>query len=638
MKRTITTLTLILFSLHFILAQHDNNISEKTKLNIYTEAYKTIMQYQECINKIGSLANKDHEIAKAHVDRFLNLFIDRKVSVHNDLDPRNSLSEIYESETYANNIILWYKNGIQVELDFDNAKVLNIIQHTDHIYSIDIQMSKKTVGTYIDNSYVNKAENLNFSIAFSMENQAKPSNFKFARIKEAGSEASIKTNELYNLSSEKISEEELQVIHEALEAPLKDYCNFLTLIGSTYETESDKEFYKERFLSIFKNSEILVVNDLNKNTMNKQIPVSNYLTQFSSSFGQSNIAVFLDLDSTSFRNINILENDTYATYVILNKKIGSAQMKWQSENIIKIEFSKKEGSYTDFKIADITNSTILENESNVILKQEEVLHKISRKGFSIEGKIGNGTHCYINKDLENIPVNDGTFNSYDWNKKNNFKNILAEVSIAYYPFEKIGFSSGIGYSNASTTYSLKDAIAKEKEERNELIGVMQYPFVTANYDSILSFNTFYIPLHCHIHSSSAGDFGFHGTIGASLEFIQSATYKRSGNFKRAGVLKDTSSGIIELLPEYSGGFEISGDTTETIHSFSKPSLNLDLSAGVEYYINNFTSITLSMYFSYGLNDLEKDKLMVKNIFNDYIPHESSYFRKHGIFLSVRYKM
>lgn len=634
MKKTISVLAFSLFSLQLIFAQQDRTISNKTKLTIYTEAYKAIVQYQECINNIGACVAENHDLAKAYANTFTNLFINKKVSIYNDLDPKKSLSEIYEVDTYINNMLLWYKNGIRVDLDFENAKVQNIVHHTDNIFTIDIILSKKIDGTYINNTVVDNTENLNFGIAFSMENYTKPSNFKFARIKEANSKASIKVENLYDLAGEQLPQEELQKIHNALRIPLNDYCNFLTLMASNEEFDSDKEFYKERVLSIFKNPEVPVADDLSDNASAGQISIDNYLKKYVSSFKQSNAIVAFDIDSTSFRNVIKDNKNTYTTHVSVNKKLYNNSEVLQWKTIIKFEFVKREGNYTDFKITDISNSASLQKKNNDILEKIEVLGKISRKGFSITGKIGTGVHSYISQDLSNIPLNEST---YSWNKKNNYGNILAEMSLAFYPYGKVGFSTGFGYSNIATSYNLDGKYKKEEEELNDY-NYLQYPLISAKYDSTIAFSTMYIPLHCHIHSSNAGNFGFYGTAGTSIEFIRSASYSRSGNFTLSAMLADTSNGIRYLLPQYSGGFEISGDKTETIHSFSKPSINIELSAGTEYYINNFTSITLGFYFSYGLNDLEKDKLTVKNIFNDRIIHRPSHFKKQGVIIGVQYKL
>src|SRR5450759_5212345 len=86
--------------------------SQKEKAVIYTNALKVMGNYQTIINQMGVSVVTDIEKAKSNSESFLELFVNRQVLLYNDLDPAHKLSEFYEAETYASNILLWYPDGI----------------------------------------------------------------------------------------------------------------------------------------------------------------------------------------------------------------------------------------------------------------------------------------------------------------------------------------------------------------------------------------------------------------------------------------------------------------------------------------------------------------------------------------------
>ena len=87
---------------------------------------------------MGEYVVNDIEKAKSSAESFLELFVNRQVLIYNDLDPAHKLSEFYEAETYSSNIILWYPDGLSIQLDLGNAKVSDIMTHEENVYSIDI--------------------------------------------------------------------------------------------------------------------------------------------------------------------------------------------------------------------------------------------------------------------------------------------------------------------------------------------------------------------------------------------------------------------------------------------------------------------------------------------------------------------
>ncbi|GAH85950.1 unnamed protein product, partial [marine sediment metagenome] len=119
------------------------DFSDKEKAIIYTNSLKILQYYESFINEIGVNVVNDIEKAQSNAEGLIELFINRQVLVYNDLDPSHRLSKFYEAETYSANLILWYPDGVIIELGFENAKVGNIMQHEDNVYSLDILLNKK---------------------------------------------------------------------------------------------------------------------------------------------------------------------------------------------------------------------------------------------------------------------------------------------------------------------------------------------------------------------------------------------------------------------------------------------------------------------------------------------------------------
>src|SRR4030043_1201273 len=119
-----------------LIAQVD--FSDKEKSIIYTNAVKVLEDYQTIINQVGEFVVSDIDKARSGAEGFLELFVNRQVLIFNDLDPAHKLSEFYEPDTYSNNIILWYPDGITINLDLANARVSDIMTHGENVYSIDI--------------------------------------------------------------------------------------------------------------------------------------------------------------------------------------------------------------------------------------------------------------------------------------------------------------------------------------------------------------------------------------------------------------------------------------------------------------------------------------------------------------------
>ncbi len=187
MKRYPLILILLFF---FQLQAKTAEFSEKEKQIIITNSIKVLENYQRVINQMGEFVVNDLEKAKGGAESFLELFVNRQVLIYNDLDPAHKLSEFYEAESYSNNIILWYPDGISITLDLANVKGSEIITHEENVFSIDIMVKKTINGNYLNQTLNRNTEELTFRIAFGSEIKD-PLNFRIVGIRNPESKYAI---------------------------------------------------------------------------------------------------------------------------------------------------------------------------------------------------------------------------------------------------------------------------------------------------------------------------------------------------------------------------------------------------------------------------------------------------------------
>ena len=252
----------------------------KEKSIIYTNTIKVLETYQTVVNQMGNYVVNDIEKAKSSSESFLELFVNRQVLIYNDLDPAHKLSEFYEAETYASNIILWYPDGLSIQLDMANARVSEIMTHEENVFSIDLMVKKSINGNYLNQTLNKNIEELTFRIAFGMENKSL-TNFKIVGIRSSASNFVIDYSKaLKEVNSEDFNAEDFAKIKTEIKTVLKDYTNFLALIGDPQEQNDDKEFYKTSFLKLFQNKDTRLYNDIVPEPQTSLISVTDYLTGY----------------------------------------------------------------------------------------------------------------------------------------------------------------------------------------------------------------------------------------------------------------------------------------------------------------------------------------------------------------------
>ncbi|TAL65054.1 MAG: hypothetical protein EPN88_10090, partial [Bacteroidetes bacterium] len=536
MKRTLFSLTV----LFFVYVPHLKAVgfSDKEKSIIYTNAVKVLTNYQTIINQMGNYVINDIEKAKSSSESFLELFVNRQVMIYNDLDPAHKLSEFYEAETYSSNIILWYPDGLSIQLDMGNAKVSDIMTHEENVYSIDILVSKSINGNYLNQTLNKNVEDLTFRIAFGLENKSL-TNFKIVGIRNAASNYVIDFSKaLKEVNSENLSIEDLNKIHSEIKTVLQDYTNFLSLLGDPQEATEDKEFFKTSFQKLFQSNDTKLYNDIMPEPQTSLISVTDYLNNYIADFPNGIKNLKINTDSAKFGKVMKAEDESYYTYVDADKFFsgsykGKDIFRKMFPLIFKISFHASGKTYTGFAINSVDISSVnfyQETPGNTIEKKPGiVIRPVTRKGFGMS-LIGSFGQTQINaKDITTLTL---AKDSVSWNVSPLY-GFLTAIGVSYYFNDNIAVRSGLEFNTYSARFNLNGQFIN-KTLSTDINSAPYYKVIKANYDSLVKINYLTLPFLINYTSGRPGKLGLYGEAGVKVSIPLRASYSNTGSYKSSG--------------------------------------------------------------------------------------------------------
>ncbi len=492
--------------------------SPKDRSVIYTEGISVLMQYENIINNIGNVSKNSIDQTKSYGESLNNLFINRKIMVYNDLDPKHSLSEFYEIETYTSNLILWYPDGIHIDLDIQNVKSTDIIQHEENIFSIDLMVIKKLDGNYLNKTINKNIETLRFRVAFNKDgNDYK--NFKIVGIRNANSQTIIDDKKaLDQVNSAGLSEEEIVKVNQFIVTTLNDYQNFLFLLGDKNEMDEDKAYYSESFIKLFNILNALVYNDLEKDPDNPNITVSDYLKEYREFYpnGINNMA--LNIDSADFGTVIQKDNGTYYTNVRVDKFFsgnfkGKELHRFASELIFKINFEKSGNSYKNFLIesVDVSSMNFYSGAEDIEKDIPSIKIKpISRKGMFLGINLPIGFSVIKDLNLEGMSVEK---NYHNWTIDKSLTYYNGGIELGYYFNNNFGIGSGVFYNTYSSSFILEGEFTDPNSSIDMNSEVFYKNVDAKKYDSIVNIKQICIPLTIRINTSEPKKVGFYFNTG-----------------------------------------------------------------------------------------------------------------------------
>jgi hypothetical protein len=600
--------------------------SDKEKSIIYTNAVKVLEDYQTTINQMGEYVISDIEKAKSSAEAFLELFVNRQVFIYNDLDPTNKqtrkLSEFYEAETYSNSIILWYPDGITINLDLTNARVSNIMSHENNIYSIDILAKKSINGNFQNQTLNQNVEDLTFRIAFSLENKTL-SDFRIVGIRSATSNTVVDYSQaLKEVNAEDLNDVDLAKIQSEIKAVLQDYTNFLSLIGDPQEPAGDKEFYKESFLKLFPASDTRV-----------------YIADYPN--GIKNLSI--NADSAKFGKVIKADDGSYFTYTNANKFFsgsykGKDAFRKPFALIFKISFKSVEKTFSDFRISSIDISAVDFYEATPGAAgagelPQIVIKPVTRKGFVISLIGSFGLTNITNKNIESLTL---PKDSVSWNISP-LSGFITALGVSYYFTDNISLRSGLEFNTYSAKYNLSGKFG-DKILSADVNSDQYYKRIAADYDSLVTINYLTLPVLAGYTSGKPGKLGFFAEGGIKISIPQKASYKCTGSYIYTGYYPDNPAVIQHLDLEELGFYkrEAIDDTGPVkIKGFN---LAFYASAGINIPLGYYSSITFGPEAIIGLTDIGSDKGKYLDIFGTEHDHMPTKIKNFGFRISLAYKL
>jgi hypothetical protein len=640
MKRSVLFLLVLLFAEMPSLKAVE--FSDKEKSIIYTNAIKILENYQTIINQMGEYVVNDIEKAKSSSESFLELFVNRQVLIYNDLDPAHKLSEFYEAETYSSNIILWYPDGLTIRFDLGNAKVSDIMTHEENVYSIDILVTKSINGNYLNETLNKNVEELTFRIAFSLENKSLV-NFKIVGVRSASSNYVIDYSQaLKEVNSEDFNAEDQAKIRSELKTVIKDYANYLSLIGDPQEQAEDKEFYKASFLKLFQNGDIRVYNDINPEPQTSLITVTDYLSGFITGYPSGIKNLSINTDSAKFRKIMKADEGNYYTHVDADKFFsgsfrGKDAFRKMFPLIFKISFNATGKTFTGFVINSVDISSINYYEATpgntTAQKPEIILRPVTRKGFGISLIGSFGQTQIISGDITTLSVEKDL---HSWNVSPHY-GYLTALGVSYYFTDNIALRSGAEFNKYSEKFNLNGKFTSNTLS-TDINGSSYYKIIEANYDSLVTINYLTLPILINFTSGKPRKFGFYAEGGLKISIPVHASYSNTGNYKTSGYYPSNPAVIQYLdLPEL--GFYTRENIDETAKIDMK-GFNLAFygSAGINIPLGYYSSINVGPEVIIGLSDIQSDKKKYVDIFGKSYTHQPTKIKNFGIRISLAYKL
>jgi len=634
-----------LFMLFYLIPglKAEGEFSDKEKSIIYTNAVKVLEDYQILINQMGIYVVSDIEKARSSSEGFLELFVNRQVLIYNDLDPTHeTLSEFYEAETYTNNIILWYPDGITINLDLENARVSEIMSHENNIYSIDVLVKKSINGNYFNLTFNQNVEELTFRIAFSAENRTL-GNFKIVGIRSAASNYMIDFSQaLREVNAEDINEDDIVKIQSAIKARLQDYTNFLSLIGDPQEPDEDKEFYKESFLNLFPGTDTRVYNDISPELETSLISVNDYLTTFIAAYPSGINNLSINADSIKFGKVMKNEDGSYYTYIDADKFFsGSYRGREAFSNvfplIFKITFTAAGKVFSDFRISSVDKAAVdfyqATTETGPAELPQIVIKPVTRKGLGISFIGSFGLTSINNNNIESLSI---PRDSVSWNITP-LSGFITALGLSYYFNDNFALRSGVEFNTYSAKFNLSG-----KFGNNILTADVNsdeyYKRIAADYDSLVTINYITFPVLINYTSGKPGKFGFYAESGVKVSISQKASYKCTGSYIFTGYYPDHPS-VIQVLDLEELGFyrrELIDETnTMIIKGFN---LAVYASAGINIPLGYYSSITLGPEAIIGLTDICSGKGKYFDIFGNEHYHQPTRIKNFGFRISLAYKL
>jgi len=632
MKRVAFVFVLFI-SMNHLLA---TDFSEKQKAIIYNEAIKIVKSYQVLSNQIADDV-MDIDAENKNSQKLIDLFVNRKAIIYNDLDPLHQLSEVYELETYVANLLLWYPDGMKIAFDFENLKAGNIIDHGNDIYTVDIMTSKKIDGNYLNKQTNNLTEELLYRIAFFEKGNSFES-FKIAGVR--SSKSTIVTDDSHILSEVKsvdFSEKDMQQIKDQSKSLLNDYINFLNLLADPKESDEDKGFYRISFLGLFKDSTLKVANDIDPESQERWVSVNEYQEDLVRSYPDGIRNLAMNMDSAEYGKVIPEGNETYYINGYINKFFSG---KYQNKVVyrdnakydFKLSFVRDDNTFKDFKLSSIDKFGINLYEQNKVSAVQELpqqrITTLRRNGLYTGLSVSAGRMLFSDPNLTDDPI-------LLW-KKTNKSALSINAHATWYLYNQWGINAGIEFDHFATSFSLNGEFQNTiyfTDFNNETY----LKNVTAAYDSLVTFNYLSIPISISYYSNKNPEtWGFYAETGLVTSFLLGSGFKATGSMATSGYYEQYPESMQTInTAEY--GFVSRTQIEESGKTDTKKiQMSVLASVGVTYPLDYYTTIFAGPEWVWGLTNLSNNSDFV-DAFGNITQAKKVGISRFGVKFGISYK-
>lgn len=524
-----TCIIYLLWNTPYLYAQ---NFSDRDKMIVYSECRSILEEYQQLVNHLSEAGGKGFDQHVSISENLIELFINRKVLIYNDLDPQYQLSEYYELETYTSNMVMWYPDGMQIKLDLDNAKTSDIRKHDEGLYSTDIMVSKKIQGNYLNKSFNSNTEELIFRIAF-IEDSKHFKDFKIVGVRSSKSADFVDDSKtLYQLKSIELSENDKEKIFTGIRQVLNDYQRSLALLGDPNEPEDEKRYYEEAFLKIFKDEQVKIFNDIEENPEKSVIGVTEYLHNYLNFYPEGIRNIAINTDSARFEDVIPVKDNQFFSYVYADKffsgRFENKNIYRLSANLVfKITLDRADNTFTNFKIESIDRSSLsfYDNKGEpekTVIPGESIL-TIMRKGFHFSPFVTTGYSEIVNKNIKSLSLEN---DYHQWDISYSFT-YSCGINVDYFPFNRFGFGTGLEYNRYSASYSLEGRFEDEVLSYDVNVD-SYYKQLDSDMDSTVTMSYLNIPLQFTLFTNRSDKTGFYMKGGVNLSLFLDGKYSYRG--------------------------------------------------------------------------------------------------------------
>lgn len=627
----------VFLPLTYVQAQ-ETRVSQRELSVIHLRAMDVLRSYENTINQIGQSLVHNPTTTKGLSEQFLELATST-AQLFNDLDPSYNFSPFYEPETYINNLILWYPDGVSVDLNLDDVQAGDILSHGDNRYSMDFQLDKQIIGNYLNRQLNTTLVTLLFRIGFT-KSGSDYHNFKIVGVKSLDSGYDPNYNKsIDELNSQNMKENENESIKEGIESLINDYTNYLKLIGDDEETEYDKAFYTQSFKSLFSSPDIYIFNDLNPNAGAALISLDDYLYTLRVNYPSGIERLSITLDSIVFSGVIAEGYEEYSTTIGVDKLFSG---NFNNQEVFRrnfplsfaISFQKKGRVFEDFRIRsiDLEEDDFFEADSAYRAPVRQ-LSVVTRKGFSVEVFGSYGQTRIEDHNLLDMTL--GT-DHYNWSSTPGH-GMTVGAGIMYNTGDHFAVETGAYYNQYVTTFTSEGSF-QDIQSSVDYNGESYWKTMTTDYDSMLSYNLISIPLSFTITTSNAGKAGMYISLGGVFSYSLSGEYETSGSWQYSGYYPDHPSYIRYVEISELGYYQREEIQNSGEINGGQINLSVRASMGITIPIKYFTQIKLGPEVEWGLYDFNINEGETVDIFGNPKEHQPTYLYRFGIRLGLVFNL